>query len=83
MHGGALYFAATVLKKGAFRLTRITSFLDPWADPTGDGWQVIQGLYAIRLTEDYLVQALEIVLKNIYIYQNLKMTSFSQLLLRS
>ena len=33
--------------KGGFRLARITSFLNPWADPTGDGWQVIQGLYAI------------------------------------
>ena len=32
---------------GAFRLGRLTSFLDPWADPTGDGWQVINSLYAI------------------------------------
>ncbi len=30
-----------------FRLTRITTFLDPWSDKTGDGWQVIQSLYAI------------------------------------
>ncbi len=33
--------------KGNFRLARLTTFLDPWADATGDGWQVIQGLYAI------------------------------------
>lgn len=33
--------------KGDFRLARLTTFLDPWADATGDGWQVIQGLYAI------------------------------------
>lgn len=33
--------------KGDFRLARILTFLDPWQDPTGDGWQVIQGLYAI------------------------------------
>ncbi|MBR5587069.1 MAG: putative lipid II flippase FtsW [Clostridia bacterium] len=26
---------------------RITSFLDPFSDPTGDGWQVIQSMYAI------------------------------------
>lgn len=26
---------------------RITTFLDPWKDATGDGWQVIQSLYAI------------------------------------
>lgn len=38
---------ATTTDKGAFRLARLTTFLDPWADPTGDGWQVIQGLYAI------------------------------------
>ena len=33
--------------KGGFRIARITSFLDPWADAKGTGWQVIQGLYAI------------------------------------
>ena len=38
---------ATLTDKGSFRLARLTTFLDPWADPTGDGWQVIQGLYAI------------------------------------
>lgn len=38
---------ATMTDKGSFRLARLTTFLDPWADPTGDGWQVIQGLYAI------------------------------------
>lgn len=32
---------------GGFRLSRILSFLDPWSDPTGDGWQVIQSFYAI------------------------------------
>jgi cell division protein FtsW len=29
------------------RLSRITSFLDPWADPTGDGFQLIQSYYAL------------------------------------
>lgn len=38
---------ATMTEKGAFRLARLTTFLNPWVDPTGDGWQVIQGLYAI------------------------------------
>ena len=32
---------------GGFRLSRVLSFLDPWSDPTGDGWQVIQSFYAI------------------------------------
>lgn len=31
----------------SFRLKRMISFLNPWEDPTGDGWQIIQGLYAI------------------------------------
>ena len=30
-----------------YRLERVTTFLDPWKDATGDGWQVIQSLYAI------------------------------------
>ncbi|MCI8833059.1 MAG: putative lipid II flippase FtsW [Clostridia bacterium] len=42
-----LYILAKYFEKGAYRLARITSFMDPWADPTGDGWQVIQSLYAI------------------------------------
>ncbi len=42
-----LYLMAKFTSKGAFRLARITSFLDPWADKQGDGWQVIQSLYAI------------------------------------
>lgn len=50
--GGSLAVAgmlllATLTDKGGFRLSRIITFLDPWQDPTGDGWQVIQGLYAI------------------------------------
>lgn len=45
--GGVMYFMAKVLEKGTYRIARLTSFLDPWADPTGSGYQVIQGLYAI------------------------------------
>ena len=30
-----------------YRLQRVVTFLDPWKDATGDGWQVIQSLYAI------------------------------------
>ncbi|HEY0826636.1 MAG TPA: FtsW/RodA/SpoVE family cell cycle protein, partial [Bacilli bacterium] len=30
-----------------YRLLRITSFLDPWQDPLGSGYQIIQSLYAI------------------------------------
>ncbi|WP_096199260.1 stage V sporulation protein E [Bacillus sp. FJAT-45350] len=30
-----------------YRVKRITSFLDPWSDPLGSGFQIIQSLYAI------------------------------------
>ena len=40
----------------SYRLQRVVTFLDPWKDKTGDGWQVIQSLYAIRFTEDCLEQ---------------------------
>ncbi len=37
-----------------YRLQRVITFLDPWKDKMGDGWQVIQSLYAIRISVDYL-----------------------------
>ena len=30
-----------------YRLARITSYIDPWSDPLGAGFQIIQSLYAI------------------------------------
>ena len=30
-----------------YRIDRITSFIDPWSDPLGTGFQIIQSLYAI------------------------------------
>lgn len=30
-----------------YRLSRVTTFLNPWSDELGEGWQVIQSLYAI------------------------------------
>ena len=30
-----------------YRMQRITSFLNPWSDPLGSGFQIIQSLYAI------------------------------------
>lgn len=45
---GAVGIVILILTQGAeFRMGRITSFLDPWADPQGDSWQIIQSLYAI------------------------------------
>lgn len=31
----------------SYRLQRLMAFRDPWADPKGAGWQIIQSLYAI------------------------------------
>ena len=43
----ALYILAKYFNVDSYRLARITSFMDPWADATDTGWQVIQSLYAI------------------------------------
>lgn len=40
---GAAYFAF----EADYRADRIDAFLDPYADPQGDGYQVIQGYYAL------------------------------------
>ena len=44
---GGMYVLAKYFEIGGFRLTRITAFLNPWADAQGSGWQIIQSLYAI------------------------------------
>ncbi|SFS61289.1 stage V sporulation protein E [Paenibacillus sp. 453mf] len=44
--GGVLGFAGLILA-APYRLRRITGFLDPWSDPLGTGYQIIQSLYAI------------------------------------
>ncbi|CAM2827841.1 stage V sporulation protein E [Paenibacillus sediminis] len=43
---GAAGFAGLILA-APYRLKRITAFLDPWSDPLGAGYQIIQSLYAI------------------------------------
>lgn len=45
--GGLLYILATKFGIGAYRLARLTAFLNPWADASDTGWQIIQSLYAI------------------------------------
>ncbi|MDH5525927.1 MAG: putative lipid II flippase FtsW [Nitrospirota bacterium] len=42
---GAAGFALAVWLE-PYRLTRLTSYLDPWADPTGSGFQVVQSFLA-------------------------------------
>ncbi|QPC46257.1 stage V sporulation protein E [Mangrovibacillus cuniculi] len=43
---GVAGFVGLVLS-APYRMKRITSFLDPWSDPLGSGFQIIQSLYAI------------------------------------
>jgi len=38
---------AGLVASAPYRLERITSYLDPWQDPLGSGFQIIQSLYAI------------------------------------
>ena len=44
---GGMFALAKWFGIGSFRLTRITAFLNPWADAQDSGWQIIQSLYAI------------------------------------
>lgn len=43
---GVVGFIGLVLA-APYRIKRITSFIDPWSDPLGAGYQLIQSLYAI------------------------------------
>lgn len=43
---GGIAFICMILI-APYRLERIFSFLDPWSDPLGSGFQIIQSLYAI------------------------------------
>ena len=43
--GGCAAFLYAVTSE--FRRKRLMIFLDPWQDPQGNGWQIIQSLYAI------------------------------------
>ena len=47
--GGVVGLPAMIflIIKEPYRLQRVVTFLDPWKDATGNGWQVIQSLYAI------------------------------------
>src|SRR5699024_10113383 len=43
---GLLGFAYLIIS-APYRMSRITSYLNPWEDPLGDGFQIIQSLYAL------------------------------------
>ena len=44
---GAVPLLVAVIVKAPYRLARVTTFLDPFADIRGEGWQIVQSLYAI------------------------------------
>lgn len=45
--GGGIIISALLTGKGVFRITRLITFIDPFKDVQGAGWQVVQSLYAI------------------------------------
>ncbi len=45
--GGLLFALAKFTENGVYRISRIITFLNPWNDIQGDGWQIVQSLYAI------------------------------------
>jgi len=45
--GAGILGVAGLIMSAPYRLARITSYLDPLADPQGSGFQILQSLYAI------------------------------------
>ncbi|MCL1989382.1 MAG: stage V sporulation protein E [Defluviitaleaceae bacterium] len=45
--GAGILGIAALIVSAPYRLARITSYLDPLADPQGSGFQILQSLYAI------------------------------------
>jgi cell division protein FtsW len=42
-----LPMAYVLMMASEYRRRRVIAFLDPWADPLGDGWQIIQSMIAV------------------------------------
>jgi cell division protein FtsW len=45
--GAAIFFATVMTHASKYGQGRIKTWLDPFSDPTNNGWQIIQSLYAI------------------------------------
>ena len=70
-----------------YRMDRITSFVDPWSDALGTGFQIIQSLYAIGpgglLGNGYLNSIQKVGIKLRFFFQNLKRILYFLLFLRN
>ncbi|GGJ86673.1 stage V sporulation protein E [Lentibacillus kapialis] len=45
--GAGIVALLLLILSAPYRISRITAFINPWEDPLGDGFQIIQSLYAI------------------------------------
>ncbi len=43
----AIVFAIVLVLVEPYRLSRLSAFLDPWSSPKGEGYQLLQSLYAL------------------------------------
>ncbi|MBQ7340028.1 MAG: putative lipid II flippase FtsW [Clostridia bacterium] len=43
----AIIFVVVLILIEPYRLSRLSAFLDPWANPKGEGYQLLQSLYAL------------------------------------
>ncbi len=43
----AVIFAIILILAEPYRLSRLSAFLDPWSSPKGEGYQLLQSLYAL------------------------------------
>ena len=59
--------AGIIIKEGGYKLQRITSFLHPFDDPMGDGYQVVQGLLAMGSGGLFGVGLGKSIQKNLYL----------------